>query len=89
MRFTSHTFKVIDWTVFLALLVLALSSVKESIEAYSKGKTSWSMELLPIQNQPTLSMCFALSHVFTEMAIYPLIYGEDFNISVTTSKKRF
>ena len=89
MKYIKHLFKIIDWVVFIVLGVLALVSVEESVKAYSDGKTSWAIEIQPIQNQPTLSICFALSHNLASMPIPPLIYGNDFYINVTTSSKRY
>lgn len=89
-RYSTYIIRVIDWVVFLVLGILALVSVEESLAAYSEGRTSWAIENHPIQSQPTLSVCFALSHVLQSYWYwyYGFTLGKDFNISVTTSSKR-
>lgn len=97
IKYIKYLFKIIDWVVFIVLGILALISVEESIDAYSNEKTSWAIEMQPIQKQPTLSICFALSHVSghdmpsrnTGVRGYHFLYGIDFNISVTTSSNRY
>ena len=91
MKTSTLTFKVIrhvtDWVVFLVLGVLAIASTKGSWDAFSKEKTSQTIEQRPIPYNPTFLMCFRLSVVAKNQA-YLLDLGKDFTMSLKTSPGR-
>ena len=83
----SMAFKAIDWICFLILGILAIVFSKESIDAYSDGKTTWMTEQQPLQTHPTFTLCFGLSQ---EAALHQKIisFGQDFNLFFTASSQR-
>ena len=86
--FISVFVKVLDWSVFITLGILALISVKESWNAYSEGKTSWMLEQQPIPNQPTFGLCFGLSDTMLDSLWWYPKLGRDLNISFSHSPER-
>ena len=89
--------KIVDWIGFGTLFILAISTVRESWEAYLNSATSWTMERNPIQHQPTFFLVFGLSaktiDFYKTIDVsrpypYPLRLGRDFNITFTANSKR-
>ena len=80
--------KIVDWIGFGIFFILAIATVKESWEAYLNSATSWSIEMHPIQHQPTFYLAFSLSANTIHSVPFHLKLGKDFNITFTANSKR-
>ena len=78
---------VVDWSVFIALSILAIASVVGSWDAYSGEKTGWTIEHDSIPEQPTFILCFGLSSA-VPTHFNPLYLGLDFKLSLLLDDKR-
>ena len=72
--------KIIDWVLFVVLLIVAFALVQDVWGQYASKKTSMTWEEVPIIELPTLTLCFGNqigSHWMRDM--YHL--GTEFNVT--------
>ena len=84
--------QVIDWIMFGTLCIIAMISVGESWKAYLIGKTSWTIEHVPILNHPTFTLCFGLSDItlqYNTSDYYYLTLGKDFDMFFEANSNRY
>ena len=80
---------VIDWSAFLILAIVGLSTINGIWDVYGSKKTSMTMERQPITEHPTITMCFGPSSVIPSLwhPYSQLILGIDFNITYSNGKR--
>ena len=72
--------KIIDWFLFVVLLIAAFALVQDVWGQYASKKTSMTWEEVPITELPTLTLCFGNqigTHWYREM--HDL--GTEFNVT--------
>ena len=81
--------KIVYYLLFILLGVLAIALVQGALTAYSEKKKGLISEWQPITEQPTFTICFALSRVLSKFDIRLFTLGKDFNLTYSIRSDRF
>lgn len=81
--------KIVYYSLFILLSILAIASVQGALTAYSEKKKGLSSELQPITEHPTFTICFAISKALSNYDFRSFTLGKDFNLTYSIRSDRF
>ena len=78
-----------DWSAFLLLAIIGLSTINGIWDVYGSKKTSMIIERQPITDHPTITMCFGPAAFIPSLwkDYSQLVLGIDFNITYSNGKR--